>query len=284
MKRTIRHCFLVSALLGVALWASGAPAPKAVMSRGVFAEGAARVSPDWGVAGEFGTWTVKYEVGKAEIQTGGGIRVQLPDTWHSGPRNSANRLQATDPKDEHYVKAYSSRAGVKLETTVEGEERIRLVKSQRPSLDGRLERYVFVVRVRVTEGVLQEGDVISVVYGDRSGGSPGYRAADIATSSEPVLVAVDARGNNQFQLLKNPPFIRAWAGEPTELLVNAPSQAPVNRPLTLKVALLDVQRNPAVQPERVQFTVLTGRAEVSGVLEIPQFKGWGEITVIPKAV
>ena len=59
------------------------------------------VSPALGVAGHYGTWTVTYTVGPGGIEPGGAIRVQLPDTWHAGERNSANRLQAADPTDDH---------------------------------------------------------------------------------------------------------------------------------------------------------------------------------------
>ncbi len=64
-----------------------------------------RVEPSFGVAGNFGTWTVTYQVGRDGILPGGGLRVQLPDTWHAGERNSANRLQATDPTADHYISA-----------------------------------------------------------------------------------------------------------------------------------------------------------------------------------
>ena len=42
--------------------------------------GSVTVSPNQSVAGEFGTWTVTYQVGRQGIRRGGGIRVQLPDT------------------------------------------------------------------------------------------------------------------------------------------------------------------------------------------------------------
>ena len=151
------------------------PAP--VMAPERTEAGKISVSPEWGISGEFGTWTVRYVVGTDGIDRGGGIRVQLPDAWHSGPRNSANRLQATDPEQEHYVSAHTGRAGVELSTIVESETAMRLVKHAKESLDARSERYIFVVRVVVRAGRLAEGDRIEVVYGDVGGGSPGYRAA-----------------------------------------------------------------------------------------------------------
>ena len=136
-----------------------------------------RVDPQTGVAGHFGTWTVTYEVGASGLRRGGTVRIQLPDTWHAGERNSANRLQATDPTADHYVGVRVSRPGVQVTIEVESESPNFLVKSRRPGLDGRMERYVFVVRVTLADGDLVAGDTIAVVYGDTSGGSRGMRAA-----------------------------------------------------------------------------------------------------------
>ena len=108
---------------------------------------AVRVDPATGIAGHYGTWTVTYQVGTAGLRPGGAVRVQLPDTWHAGERNSANRLQATDAAGDHYVSAHASRSGVRVTADVESESPDFLVKSSRPGHDGRMERYVFVVRV-----------------------------------------------------------------------------------------------------------------------------------------
>ena len=129
-----------------------------------------RVEPTWGIAGHYGTWTVTWEVEPGGLRAGGALRVQLPDTWHAGLRNSANRLQATDPAADHYVSAEAARAGVDLATEVESESPNFLVKASRPGLDGRMERYVHVVRVTVAAGKLEAGDAIRVVYGDTRGG------------------------------------------------------------------------------------------------------------------
>ena len=74
--------------------------------------GSVSVSPVEGVAGEHGTWTVSYRVGSKGIKQHGGVRVQLPDSWHAGIRNSANRLQSSNPRGENYISSECSRAGV----------------------------------------------------------------------------------------------------------------------------------------------------------------------------
>lgn len=243
--------------------------------------GVVSVSPEAGVAGHFGTWTVTYRVGTAGIAEGGGVRVQLPDTWHAGDRNSANPLQATNPRGDHYITARSSRSDVRVEAVVEGESGDILVKRARESLDGRAERYVWVVRARVSQGALRPGDTLSVVYGDTSGGSRGMRAAIVATPPEPILVAVDTRGSGQFVLHRGGARIASKAGPAAQLLVYAPSDAVVGRRSELRVALIDANANPApgLPPDiRVQ---VQGAAAVSELTRDNLARGWGVVPFTP---
>lgn len=260
--------------------------PKPVLVPGAEAEGSASVAPATGVAGEFGTWTVSYRVGKSGLGEGSGIRVELPDAWHAGARNSAQRLQATDPKDEAYVTAFPSRAGVTLQTFVEGETADRLVKSNKQAIDNRGGRYVFVVRVRVTAGRLEEDDKINVVYGDRKGGSPGMRAGVIDMKPEPVLVAVDSAGANQFKLLAKGPRLEARPGALRELLFHAPSQARVGDPIELLVSMVDAEANPASMPTRPVTILLfpvSGSADFPKFVKIPAKAAFARFTVTPRA-
>lgn len=75
--------------------------------------GTVSVNPKEGIAGEHGTWTVTYRVGPNGIKQHGGIRVQLPDSWHAGIRNSANRLQSSNAHGENYIVSRCSREGVR---------------------------------------------------------------------------------------------------------------------------------------------------------------------------
>ena len=242
---------LLSLLVGV-----GTVVPGSAPERG-----SVTVAPEVGMAGNYGTWTVTWRVGRDGVATGGGIRVQLPDTWHAGDRNSANRLQALDPRADHYVSARVSRSDVRLETRVESQPDSYLVKSARPSLDGRLERYVIVVRVTVAEGRLRPGDTVDVVYGDRSGGSRGMRAAITTTEAEPVLSAVDPEGSGRFELLPDGPTLTAVSGPAAELLLVVPSQAVVGTPTTVHLAVVDRDANPVADYRgEVELRLLQGEA------------------------
>ena len=203
---------------------------------GILAVGAAQpreavtVWPTFGIAGNYGTWTVTYTVGPGGIAPGGALRVQLPDTWHAGERNSANRLQASDPADDHYIAAYGSGTDVRVEAEVESESSDFLVKSRRPGLDGRAERYVFVVRADVVSGSLREGETIQVVYGDTSRGSRGMRAAIVATDPEPILVSVDRDGSGVFEPVSHDATLTSRSGIAADLLLAGPSQLVVGEP------------------------------------------------------
>jgi hypothetical protein len=247
-----------------------------------FQEGVVTVSPDSGVAGNFGTWTVTYRAGAQGIAEGGGVRVELPDTWHAGDRNSANPLQATNPRRDHYVSARSSRDSVRLETIVEGESDDVLVKSARQSLDGRSERYVWVVRVKITQGTLHSGDTLSVVYGDTSAGSRGMRAAVVATPPEPILVAVDTAGTGRFELHAGPPTIRAKSGPPAQLHLYGPSDVVVGRPSELRLAVVDANANPVADFEGdVRFQIVQGSVQLAEVVRQNLARGWGAVPFTP---
>ncbi|UCF36062.1 MAG: DUF3604 domain-containing protein [Acidobacteriota bacterium] len=227
------------------------------------------IDPISGIAGEYGTWIVAVEIGPEGIQEGGGIRVQLPDSWHAGERNSANRLQAVDPTADHFISARGGRPGVQLHVEVESQPEGYLVKQARPGLDGRLERYVFVVRVTVTEGSLKAGDNLQVIYGDRSQGSRGMKAAVISTEPETILVAVDSLGQGDFQLLPDRPTIQSLAGSASELLLNAPSEGVVGEPFLLKLAVVDRLFNPVNDfAESVELDIVQGNIQLPSSLSM----------------
>lgn len=272
----MRRAVLVFATLLVllALYARGASSS--------YQQGSVTVSPDSGVAGNFGTWTVKYRVEAQGIAEGGGVRVELPDSWHAGDRNSANPLQATNPRRDYYVSARSSRTGVALETTVEGESDEVLVKRARQSLDGRLERYVWVVRVRVGQGTLRPGDTLSIIYGDTSGGSRGMRAAIVATPPEPILVAVDAAGSGRFELHPSSPTIRSDSGPPAQLLVYGPSDVAAGRSNELRLAVVDANANPVSDFEGdVRLQIVQGSARLPEAVRPQLTRGWGVVPFTP---
>ena len=268
----------ISLALILGLWA-GWPSP----SVAAVPDGKVTVHPAVGVAGNFGTWTLTYRVGRSGIRRGGGIRVQLPDTWHAAPRNSGKRLQATDPQGDHYVSARTSRRGVTLKTTVEGETDAYLVKHGKPGLDGRKERYVFVVRVTLTQGTLRAGDEISVIYGDTSQGSRGMTAGVVSTNPEPILLAVNATGKGDFELHPDRPTIQIFGGPVAEMMLIGPSTLVVGKPAELHLSVLDANANADTAfREEVALEVLQGQADVLSTARFEPGKGWLRVKLTPR--
>ena len=242
------------------------------------------VSPAFGIAGHYGTWTVTYTVGPGGIAPGGALRVQLPDTWHAGELNSANRLQASDPTDDHYIAAYGSGTDVRIEAEVESETADFLVKRPRPGLDTRLERYVFVVRANVVSGSLGEGETVEVVYGDTSAGSRGMRAAIVATEPEPILVSVDRDGSGTFEPVAHDATLTSRSGIATELLLACPSALVAGEPAELHLAAVDLHSNPAVPfHETVTLRVLQGDVDLPRTVEFPAGQGWTTVPFTPRS-
>ena len=247
--------------------------------------GAVTVEPAEGVAGEFSTWSVTYRVGPNGIRQHGGVRVQLPDSWHAGIRNSANRLQSSDPHGENYINARCSRAGVKLRTWVEDEPPAgeSLVKNARHGLDGRYERYIYVVRVWVTEGELHEGDTLTVLYGDTGGGSKGMRAAVIRTHPEKLMLAVDSAGTGTFRMHPDRPTLVSHAGPPVELMVWGPATLIKDKPAELGLAAVDANANPAPFDGEVELRVTKGAAKVPATVRFQSSDGWMSVPFVPAA-
>ena len=243
--------------------------------------GSVTVSPAEGVAGEHGTWTVTYQVGPNGIKQHGGVRVQLPDSWHAGIRNSANLLQSSNSHGENYISARCSRKGVHLRTWVEDQPSGELVKSPRRGLDGRMERYIYVIRVWVAKGGLQEGDTISVIYGDRSGGSKGMRASIIRTRPEPILLAVDSAGTGTFRMHPDHPTLVCHAGPPVELMLWGPSMLVAGKEAELKVAVVDFNANPTPVDGEVTLRINKGKARLPSRVRFKSEDGWTTVRFVP---
>lgn len=234
-------------------------------------EGRATAAPTVWAAGEWGTLNVRFEVGARGIRLGGGIRVQLPDTWHAWFRNSAKGVQSTNPSAPHYVTARCSSSQAEIRCEVEGSTTTEFVKTNRTGLDGRVQRYVFVTRVTVTEGELRPGDLVDVVYGDRAGGSKGFTAGLHLEGPERIFIAVDPDGMDDWRLLDSGdcPSLVVTSGEMYELSVLAPSTLQVGEGAELHVACLDALGNRVGAVEgTVRLEVWQGSASVSSAVEL----------------
>ena len=243
------------------------------------------VAPAFGIAGHYGTWTVTYTVGPGGIAPGGALRVQLPDTWHAGERNSGNRLQASDPTDDHYVAAYGSGTDVRVEAEVESETSDFLVKAGAAGA----RHAVRALRLRRAGGRrlgnAARGARPSAWYTATPAlGSRGMRAAIVATEPEPILVSVDRDGSGTFESVEHDAMLTSRSGIATELLLAGPSALVVGEPAELHLAAVDLHSNPAVPfHETVILRVLQGEVDLPRTAEFPAGQGWTTVPFTPRS-
>ncbi|HEX2513671.1 MAG TPA: DUF3604 domain-containing protein [Chloroflexota bacterium] len=235
--------------------------------------GSASINPDRGRIGEWGTWTVRFVAGADGLRRGGAIQVELPERWHQWWRNSARRVQATDPAAPCFVSAGAGQPGVRVRCEVQEQAPVEdagaepeLLKQPRIAIDGRSRRYAWVVRATVEEGDLAPGGTIDVRYGDRSGGSRGFPGPLWGETPEQVRLAVDATGGGAFVPLpaESRPWLHSEPGPPAELALVLPSSTVVGEPAEAIVVALDANLNPTRAPGlRVEVRVVKGEADLT---------------------
>ena len=106
------------------------------------------------------TWTLVYTVGEAGIKAGGGLRIGLRhlQNWH------AELPQTQDPSGSGYLTARAG-GGVPVE--------ISIPKSS--ELNSQYFAWQNLVQALVGRPGLRPGEQLRITFGDRSGGSPGWR-------------------------------------------------------------------------------------------------------------
>jgi hypothetical protein len=148
------------------------------------------VDPTEGVAGEYGTWTVTYHVGRKGIRrhVESAFNCSIPGIQGfaipaivSSPRTPAGRI--TSPRGVH-ARASSSKPGLRRNIRPGRYWSSRLATGW----------------MGVVKGELKEGDTLSVIHGDVSGGSEGVRTSIIRTHQEPILLSVDSSGTGEFRM------------------------------------------------------------------------------------
>ena len=229
--------------------------------------GSVTISPDTGEVGTWGTWVAAFTVGAGGIATGGGIQMSLPVRWHQWIRNSARKMQTTDPTDAFYVSARTSRSDVTLRCELADATEVEFPKMNRMNLGGwrPMSRFGWTVCVTVQEGSLEAGDTVEVVYGDTSQGGRGFTPPLYAGSPELVHAAVDSTGDGEHLMLPDEslPLLSHTPGSPVELLIVLPTNGVVGEPAKLRMVALDEFHNPVALPDTpVHLVVDEGSADI----------------------
>src|SRR5213592_2258654 len=149
------------------------------------------------VAGSVGTWTITLTVGSAGIDEGGTIKI-------------AQRF-ASDWEPAQFDRPAAS--GYTTVTTT-GEAKLR----PRYDRKGHDRPWMQCVVLDVYDGSLAPGDVVTVVLGDRSQGSPGIRAQTFQESKHEFRVFVDPTNACVARAVPGCPTFPVIAGKPVELV------------------------------------------------------------------
>ncbi len=215
--------------------------------------GTASIDPAGDVeAGSFGSWTISYRVGRYGVDNSGSIKIAIRMVTDWG------NPQLEDPAAEGY-------------TTVTHTGAAKLRARFEPH--GGVRPWSRVLLLEVYDGSLAEGDTVTVVWGDRRGGSPGCRAQTYPEDGFEFRVLVDCFGTGMYERLPSSPRVPVVPGPATQLVLVAPSWAVVGEPTWLLVRAQDRWGNATPRftgtvrlsgadgwPERFTFT-----AEMGGV-------------------
>ena len=139
------------------------------------------------------TFTLVYTAGRFGLDDTGAIKIvhRYPNDWGG--------LQMSDPHAANYVTAISSNgARLKLEYQAGGE--------QRP--------WYRSLTITVKGNGLYEGDTLTIVFGDRSAGSPGLKLQTFCESSFEFKVLADVCATGHFYPVSNTPSIAIVPGSP----------------------------------------------------------------------
>ena len=166
------------------------------------------------------TFTIK--IGAYGLDDTGAIKIVQRWTPDGGA------LQSEDPTARNYVSATASN-GVDLVVYCEP------YPHQRPWFNA--------VRVTVRRGYLSPGDLITVVYGDRSAGGPGFRVQTFPESAHLFKVLIDPCATGVF-LPIGEAAVNIVPGAPHQWIVSAPTLCRPGQRFSLGIRVEDCWGNP----------------------------------------
>jgi hypothetical protein len=103
--------------------------------------------------------------------------------------------------------------------------------------------------LKVRGGFLNRGEEVNVVFGDTSGGSPGWQMQTFCVEKFEFKVLVDPIATYQFKELPSSPTLHIVPGKPVRAVCIAPSQVEVNEGFLYYLKLEDKWGNPTGRPQ-----------------------------------
>ena len=186
--------------------------------------------------GEHGEFILRFTVGRAGMQTGGGLRVATAhdfgwDMW------GGTKLQTTDPKAANFL-VYRTSTGAELTWRP-------WPQGGQQSLFREYHPWQTINEFLLKGKALGQGDWIEIVYGSRAGGSPGVEIQPMDETAFEQKVYVDAEGRGEFLPLPQSPTMQVLPGEARELIVVAKTEWAAGEPGWVNVWFDDGLGNPA---------------------------------------
>jgi uncharacterized protein DUF3604 len=175
------------------------------------------------VAGSLAELTLTYTAGLFGIDDTGMLKV----SWRT--TSDMSKPQFDRPQAANYTTVEASN-GAKLEVWF---DRLNI----RP--------YGNTLLIRVGRGYLRAGDTLTIRFGDRRQGSPGYRLQTNVEADVELKTSVDAFATYEFCELPVQPRFDLVAGKPESWKAILPSLAVVGAPFRLAIVAEDIWGNPA---------------------------------------
>ncbi len=123
--------------------------------------------------------------------------------------------------------------------------------------------------IKVVNGFMKEGDTITIVYGERSGGSPGMRLQTFCEDTFEFRVLVDAIATYTYVPIPEQPTINIVPGPPETWRAVLPTTHPAGEPFRLSLKGEDRWGNPS---DKVSATLrLKATPEIDGLPETVSF-------------
>lgn len=203
------------------------------------------------------SFRLTYTTGRYGLDDTGSIRIVFRFTADGGP------LQTTDPKALNYVTATSSN-GVPLRLEF--------------SLSASVRPWFQALTIKVHHGYLREGDLITVVLGDRSAGSAGLRLQSMVESAFHWRVLVDMCATGHYVPIADSPVMGVVSGEPAIWKAVLPTLRRPNDPFRFSLKAEDIWGNPSDKVNAVLR--LTPSRPVDGLPETVEFRPGRRAVVI----
>ena len=179
-------------------------------------------------AGSFQSCTLTYTAGFSGIDDTGSLKFVMRYATDAGvPQFHA-------PQSPNYTTAVASN-GAQLQL------RYDVKDNQRP--------WGKTIHVKVLRGYLRGGDTITLMLGNREGGSPGWRVQTFLEETFEIRVLLDRYATYVYERLPESPTFRIAPGEPTRLVAVAPTLSEPGSNIVVRTRLEDAWGNPTGEPK-----------------------------------